>query len=315
MLPSYITDQLDKFTDVNELLATGLETLKTVVELIAKFIQGVQDLNAAYIEAARLLINSIVQQLTQTGVYALFHVTPSVSYTMTPRQWLSHASASLYDKMDARRPILVDPYAFVGAAVIMATSENLRSLLDNFYNLMELLKNVIGSLDQVRSWKDFGEEFEVVEGVGRVPNWESKKIVDIVPYLDVIVEKLLSYANSILGPSDASSIYSEYIEKLQDKIDYLVNFIKSIEDIVNLIAVILNFEGAFVLPIFGQGDAAWLSGELINSTGGPMDVPDANYTVGGMFLTTGGTTAPMETLFMVLGLESWFTEYRKELGL
>jgi len=313
LLPSYITDVLDQFETVNDILATGLEGLKTAIEILKLFIQGINDLNAAVIEAARQLVTSIVQQLTQTGVYALFHVSPSVSYTLTPRQWLSHVSTSLYDRMDGRRPILVDPYAFVGATVIMATSENLRDLLNDFYNLMELLKNVLGSLGQYGNWKEFGTEFDVIPGVGKEPNWKSVKISDIIPYLNVICEKLISYANAILGPSDGPGIYDKYIEQLTEKIDYLVNFIKSIEDIVNLIAVILNFEGAFILPIFGQGDADWLSNELITSTGGPMDLPDANYTVGGIFLVTGGTTGPMETLFQVMGQTAWYEDAKARL--
>lgn len=315
LLPTYITDSLDQLETVNDILATGLEGLKTAIDVLKIFIQGINDLNQIYIDAARALITSLIQQLTQTGVYSIFHVTPSVSKTMTPRQWLSQVGNSLYDRMDERRPILVDPYAYIGATVILGTSENLRELFDNFYNLMDMLKNLLGKLGQSANWKDVGSEFEVIPGVGKIPNWRSVKIVDIIPYLDVIVEKLISYSNSILGPSDASSIYDEYIVQLQEKIDFLVGFIQSIEDIVNLLSVILNFEGAFVLPIFGQGDAAWLVNELTTSIGGPMDVEDANYTVGGMFLVTGGTTAPMETLFQVMGMTSWYNDMKQQLGM
>lgn len=313
LLPTYITDALDEITQANDFIEAGLRGLETAIEILKIFIQGISDLNQIYVDAARALITSIIQQLTQTGVYSIFHVTPSVSKILTPRQWLSQVGSSLYDRMDERRPILVDPYAYVGATVIMGTSENLRDLFDKFYNLMDMLKNLLGKLGQSANWNDIGSEFEVVPGVGKIPNWRSVKIVDIIPYLDVIVEKLISYANSILGPSDASSIYDEYLQQINEKIDYIVGFAKSIEDIVNLISVILNFEGAFILPIFGQGDAAWLINEMTTSVGGPMDVQDANYTVGGMFLVTGGTTAPMETFFQVMGMTSWYENMKDQL--
>ena len=67
LLPDYITDHLDELEEVNDILADGLELLKTAIEVLKIFIQGITDINQAFIDAARELIVSLVQQLTQTG--------------------------------------------------------------------------------------------------------------------------------------------------------------------------------------------------------------------------------------------------------
>lgn len=302
LYPQEVENAINTFGPVVDALSTALGALGTIVDTVALFAQGMGNINEALITAAQDLITSIFQQLTQTGVFWLFHMSPSVSYTLTPQQWLSQVSNSLYDRMDERRPVLVDENAYVGAVVVMATSENLKELLTDFYNMMELFQNSIASLSQIQSWKDPGEEFEVVSGVGRAPNWDSKKVVDIIPGLGEIAEKMLGFANSIAGPDSASDIYSGFASALSAKASYLTNFVASIQTILDTISLILNFEGAFVLPIYGQGDADWVSSQLQNSTGGPLDVDDANYSIGAIFLATGGTTEPADTLFDLFGL-------------
>ena len=307
LYPSEVATAIDSFDDVVNALSTALGALGTVIDVISTFAQGVSDINEALIKAAQDLIVSIFQQMTQTGVYWLFHMSPSFSYRMTPQQWVSQVAASLYDRMDERRPAIVDgsdwdASIYVGGVAILATSENLKDLLTDYYQLMELFQNALASLTQIQSWKDPYAALEVVPGIGRAPNWNSKKVVDIIPGLSEIAEKMLGFANTIAGPNPASDIYSGFVDALAAKAAYLTNFVTSIQNILNAISVILNFEGAFVLPIYGQGDLDWLSSQLTNSTGGPLDVDGANYSIGAMFLALGGTSQPADTLFDLFGL-------------
>ena len=302
LFPADVSSALGNLGDVVDALATGLSGLGLVVDTIATFASGMDDINQLLISQAQTLINGLFQQLTQTGVYWLFHASPSVSYEMTPSNWLVQVSASLYDRMDENRPILVDPNAYVGAVVVMATSENLNDLLTEFYQMLELLQRTFATLGQIQDWPELDEQFTVVPGVGKDPNWEQKAVVDIVPGLAEIAEKMTSFANSLFGPTAAGDIYSAFADALTSKASYLTGFVAEIETLLNTISVILNFEGAFVLPIYGQGDADWLSAQLQNSTGGPMDVEDANYSVGAMFLCTGGTSTPVDVLFDLFNL-------------
>lgn len=307
LYPQEIDDALDSFGTVVGVLSNALDALADVIEIIAAFAGGIDDINEAIIKAVQDLIVSILQQLTQTGVFQLFHMSPSVSYTLTPRQWLSQVAASFDDRMDSRRPILVDENAHVGAVVVLATSDNLKDLFTKYYNMTQLFQRKIAGLDQINNWNQVGEEFTVQEGVGREPNWNSKKIVDIIPRLSEISEKMLGFANSLSGPVSSSDIYSSFASLLSSKANYLTNFVSEIENILNAIAVVLNFDGAYVLPIYGQGDADWVKSQLLTSEGGPLDEEDANYCMGVMLLTSGGTTQPADTLFTLFGLPAEVT--------
>jgi hypothetical protein len=118
---------------------------------------------------------------------------------------------------------------------------------------------------------------------------------------------MLGFANSISGPVSSSNLYSAFADMLSAKAAYLTNFVSQIEDILNSIALVLNFSGAFILPIYGQGDADWLKEKLMSSQGGPLDVEDANYTMGAMLLATGGTSQPADTLFSLFGIATEVT--------
>lgn len=307
LYPQEIDDALGGFSTVVSTLSSALDTLGDIIDVISAFAGGIDDINAAIIEAVQDLIVSITQQLTQTGVFQLFHTSPSVSYTLPPRQWLADVAASLTDRMDERRPILVDESAYVGAVVVLATSENLKDLFTDYYNLSQLFQRRIARLSQINNWPVVGQEFTVEEGVGREPNWNSKKVVDIIPRLGEITEKMLGFANSISGPASSSDLYGNFADMLSAKASYLTNFVSDIEDILNAISLVLNFDGAYVLPIYGQGDADWLKTQLLNSSGGPLDAEDANYSMGAMLLSTGATTTPADTLFSLFGLATEVT--------
>jgi hypothetical protein len=207
---------------------------------------------------------------------------------------------SLYDKMDERRPILIDPDAYVGSIIVMATADNLKDLMENFNNFFLLLQGLVASLTQVSSWPTYPDEFQVEFGVGKEPNWSSIKIADIVPGLNQICNMLVGMVNNLLPPQPTSDVLNAAVTLLANKITELQAFLTKILAVIQIISAILSFEGVFILPVAGTGDADWLYGQWNNTIGGPLDVENATYTVGGVFLVTGGTNAA--TLFSFFGL-------------
>jgi hypothetical protein len=307
LYPQEIDDALDTFGSVVGVLSSALDGLSDILDVLAVFSGGIDDINELIIKAAQELILSITQALTQTGVYQLFHTSPSVSYTLTPREWLAQVADSLTDRMDEKRPKFTDENAYVGAIVVMATSENLKDLFTDYYNFTQLFQRRLAEMSQIENWPVVGEEFTVEEGIGREPNWNAKRVVDIIPRLSEIAEKLIGFANSLSGPVSTSNLLSVFADMLSAKAAYLTNFVFEIQDILNAISLVLNFEGAYVLPIYGQGDADWVKEKLLSSTGGPLDDEDANYSMGVMLLATGGTTQPADTLFTLFGLPTEVT--------
>jgi hypothetical protein len=251
-------------------------------------------------DAVVLLLNSFIQALTQTGVYKLTYFTPSFSNFITPEEWLRAVGRSLYDKMDERRPILIDPAAYVGAIVVMATSDNLKSLMERFNNFFRLLQGLIASLSQISSWPTYPNEFQVVAGVGQYPNWSSIKIADIVPGMNQVCNMLIGMINNLLPPQSTSDVLDAAVSLIANKILELQEFLTKIFNVIQTINAILNFEGVFLLPVAGHGDADWLYEQWNSTQGGPLDVENATYTVGGVFLATGG--ADISTLFSFFGL-------------
>jgi len=204
----------------------------------------------------------------------------------------------LSDTYDSNRPILVDPYAYVGCVVVMTTTANYPSLFSKLFNLFGML---IPSADQVAAWPTRGNVFEVVEGVGRDPNWARKRIADIVPGVGQIVDTLLNFSGAVSSAAGASDIYGLFANQLRNKATLLQQISTLISGIVSSIEDSMGFSDAYLLPIMGQGDKAWLQSEIVTSTGGPRNVASANYSAGVTFLTTGGTTAPAELLLSLFG--------------
>jgi len=298
---SRILESIQALVDILNPLITAASSLLEVVAGSMINAQNAQEIavQAAY-DAIELLINSIIQALTQTGVYKLTYFTPSFSHYITPAQWLSSVGESLFDKADERRPILIDPDAEVGAIIVLATADNLKTLMENFNSFFSLLQGLVASLSQIATWPSYPEEFQVIGGVGKEPNWSSIKIADIIPGLNQICDMIIGMINNLLPPSSSSDLLNAAILILADKIAKLQAFLTKIANVIQIINTIMTFEGVFLLPVRGTGDAAWLSGEWTGSTGGPLEVPNATYTVGGVFLVTGGTDA--DTLFSFFGL-------------
>lgn len=304
LIPEDMKSLAADISDTTEKLAIAMDVLSDVVRVASNFSSNMVDVNAVIIKAAQDLINSIFQQLTQTGIYWLAHMSPSVSYTLPPAQWLAEVATSLDDRLDERAPILEDEHAFVGAVVIAATSTNLKDLFDAYEGMFNLLGIALANFGSLGNIPRFGEAFTITPGVGRAPNWHSKKVADIVPGMSDLAETMLGFVNMLAGPPSSGGILEAFADSLNDKAQRFLALGTTLKAVLDTMALILNFDGAFILPIYGQGDKEWLQGQIMNSSGGPLDEKDANYTAGGVFLATAGSTAPRDVLFNLFGLST-----------
>lgn len=299
VIPDEIISVAEDAADLAAVLGPILDTAADVVDLAALFVQGYNDAQKAAIEAFQDLLLSTVQQLLTTGVYMLPHVPASWKLNTTPNSWLRAVTRSLDDVYDENRPILVDPYAYVGCVVVMTSVPNYPNL---FGKLLRLFGLLIPSNDQVNAWPTPYDEFQVIPGVGQAPDWMSKRIADFVPQVGELVDVLLNFSDSVTAAAAASDIYGRFAEQLRQKAIILNQIAATVDEIVASLEESTDFTGAFVLPIIGQGDKAWLQNEILTATGGPHDLEYVNYSAGITFLTTGGTSAPAELLLSLFGL-------------
>lgn len=301
LIPTDLADLAEEAATVGDTLGTILETAATVLDVVSLFVQGYQDAQKALVEALQDAIYAVTQQLTQTGVYWLVHVPASRKIRSDPEYWLSDVAKSLDDVYDENRPILVDPSAFVGCIAVMGTTQSFDDLYIQFQKLFLLFGALVPDEITVSSWPSIGDPFTPVPGVGQAPDWGSKRIADLVPDTGRIVDVLNDFADSITAAAGASDIYGLFGDLLRQKADILREIGDTVDAIIAAITENTDFGGAYLLPIYGQGDSEWLKSQLAESTGGPMDL-DTDYSAGMVFLTTGATTAGPDLLFDMFGL-------------
>lgn len=234
----------------------------------------------------------------------LKHAPLSAKIPSTPSRWLLDVAYSLDDLYDDERPILVDENAYIGAVVFLATSQYYKDLMSLFNGMLGLFGMVGPTLSQVASWNDIGDPLVVIPGVGRAPDWEAKRMADFMPDLGKVVDLFLNFSNSISAAQGASSLYGLFADQLSMKADALRSISTDVTSLVEKLTSNMGFEGAYMLHIYGQGDKEWLQQQLTQSTGGPLDLIDAQFSIGVVFLATGGTTEPADLLFSLMGLET-----------
>lgn len=302
LIPSEIIDLASSCSTVGDQIASVLDAAATVLDVIKNFVTGYNDPLGAVIDSLQDLIMSTVQAFTQTGIYMLKHVPLSPKIPASPLKWMLDVAYSLEDLYDQNRPILVDPNAYVGAVVFMATSEYYKDLMSLFRGMLSLFGLLGPTAAQVSSWKTLGEIIPIVPGVGRAPDWESKRMIDYIPELGMLADLFINFSLSISAAQSASDLYGLFADQLAAKAAALRSIADDVQSILDRFETNLGFEGAYMLPIYGQGDKAWLQQQLLSSTGGPMDLRDAQYSLGVMFLTTGGTSEPADFLFTLMGI-------------
>lgn len=308
LFPDELADLLAVTEPLASVLGTALDIMADVVDVAALFVQGFSDAQAAAIAAVQDAINSVVQQLTQTGIYYLVHMAPSYSGILTPAGWTSQVASSLTDYSDPARPILVDPGAYVGAVAVCVVASTYKGMLSDYRGMFDTFGKRIVDAAQIERWPERDDPWQVTGGVGQAPDWGSKKLGDIIPPIGEIAKKMLAFSDSITGAIGGNAIYSAFADQLRDKAALLIGFANTVSALLSSIENMLNWEGAYVLPIYGQGDATWLQSILTDSRGGPWNVSGARYTAGVMFLATGGTSTQVDLLFDLFGLPKEITE-------
>jgi len=302
LYPSDIASLVSSINTTGEAIASALDLAANVVDVAALFVQGFQDAQAVVINTLQSLIASAVQQLTQTGIYMLVNASTSFKATPSFNQWMQALSTSIDDSYDENRPILVDPYAYVGSVTIVGVNSDYFRLMSLFRQLFELFGALVPTSAEILAWPTVGEAFEVIPGVGKAPDWNSKKLSAVVPGIDTLVTTLLGYSNSISAAASASSIYTNFAGQLRDKATLLRAIGATLQAALDTLAGALTMEGAYVLPVYGQGDGDWLQSQWLGATGGPCSVSGDTYCAGISFLAMGGTTAPADALFSLFGI-------------
>jgi hypothetical protein len=321
LYPEFIDQVADAIQVFSQILTSLLELIKDALEFARAFIAYGFDVFELAFTALYDLIFSLIQQLTQTGVYTLYHYTPSFSMYMTPSQWCQDVANSLNDRMDPERPILVDPSAFVCMVCVMTTADNLKELLTTWKSFCAYLGSFAASFfGQLDNWPNPGDPFAIVPGVGNTPNWHAGRLCDVIPFMkqasDFLVGLLDSMRPTNLGLTD--TIIDQIIAFIEDKLLVMEKWGTKILGIMAIINAILSIEGMYYLTILGGGpdgasDAQSIGNRLISATGGPHDfgkfeddgvteLPEelkkvATYSLGITFLAAGGTTGPKDLLY------------------
>lgn len=312
LYPTDLANLLSDIEPVVSTLGTALGVAATILEVAGLFVQGFTDINAAIIGSLIDLINSAIQSLTQTGIYALFHVPNSPLINSDPTQWLSDVSYSLQDLMDDRRPILIDPGAYVGAIVLMGTANSFTELWTKLGPFLALFNRLMLTDTQLANMLEPGDAIPApVRGVGRDPNWDSIKLAEMIPPINTIVGELVKFQSWVEPAASGSSIYQSFADLLKNKSDALSAFAQTILDVLDVLSGLLSISGMWLLPVYGQGDYTWFRRQLMGSTGGPRETSD-NYAAGAVFLATGGTSTPIDVMFDLFGVPKVVTEVAAE---
>jgi hypothetical protein len=122
---------------------------------------------------------------------------------------------------------------------------------------------------------------------------------------------LMGLLDTLKPTSQKGDVLARFAAFLDQKIYVLQMYAQKILAVIGLISAILNIEGVYTLVIEGQGDADWVRERLNTATGGPHDygrydssgnlLPESEqkqplYTLGTMFLITGGSSAAVSIL-------------------
>jgi hypothetical protein len=302
LLPDSVTELSDACASVGDSMATVLETAADVLDIVKNFVKGYDDALHGIVDTLQNLIADTVQQLTQTGVYVLKHAPPSYKSPTRPRSWLHQVAISVDDVYDEKRPILVDPNGYVGAVVLMATTNDFQDLYRKFRGLLSLFGMLAPTIEQIELWPSAGDEFIVKPGVGQAPDWDAKRLVDYIPKLGEVADIFLNFSDSVSTAATAVDLYGMFADQLRLKAQVLRQIATRVKDIMDEIADSFTFSQVHLLPIFGQGDSEWLKDQIENSTGGPLEAEGAEHSLGVVFLATGATSTPAELLFSLMGL-------------
>jgi hypothetical protein len=279
-------------------LNSGLEVVGTVLDVAAMAMSTSGDVQELLINAVYDAIDVVIQNLTQTGVYGTFHGPVSPQQSMSPLVWASNVAASIIDWFDSRRPILPTPQ-YVGGVAIVGVSDTHNGLLAAYNKMFNMFGRFTASISQLGRWPLRADPWVVYEGIGQAPDWVSMKISDVIPALGELADALLEFRDMIAPAVSMRDAYSQFADLLQAKVDALSEWSSRILGILGAIDVMVGWEGAYYLSIDGQFDKNSLQSELINSTGGPMEIENANYTCGMVFLGIGGTGTALLELFGV----------------
>lgn len=301
LFPQEMADLMSIIQSTANTVGTAVDLLADVADLVALIAQGLMDAQTAVVAALRQAVYAVIQQLQTTGVYWTWHLPISFTDTLTPARWCNDVAASFDDLMDEDRPMMPTP-AFVGMVAIVGTTGSFGDLLGLLEKLFALMGKFVSPDWQRSRWIAREDPFLVVPGVGQAPDWGSLKLMDVIPPIGLIVDKLQEFCEWL--NTAEKGLIKDFADLLRAKAQVIKDFADTLQDILDLLLSLLSMDGLFVLSVYGEYDGEGLKDALRHTEGGPMEVEGANFTGGLAFLATGGTSASTEAdyLFDLFGL-------------
>jgi len=288
IFPDYLEDAIDGLTAVIGGVQTAVDGLATVAAVAALLAETYKDAQAAAVIAAQSLLDGLLQQLQTTGVYWTWHIPVSFTATLSPTQWCSDVANSFDDLYDDERPMMPTS-AFVGVVAIVATSDSYSALLTALEKLFELLQKFIDPDYPKEPWPDLVDSFEVRPGEGKAPNWSNVTMLDVIPPMGQLVDKL-SELSELLNTAQDNPL-NDFADFLDAKSDVLDEIASTLTTILNSLRELFDMDGLYLFTVYGEYTGEELQAAFRNTPGGPKEVAGADFTGGVVFLTTGGTTA------------------------
>jgi len=314
LFPSELAAIIDALDTATGLIVTALTAIAAALDAVSQFLVDVADPAAAAIAALRLLIDTMANDLENTGLYQIV-VMPEVgpetfaslkgfaggigesiiSTEFTYQQFIGRIVGALDDTSDPHRPNFSE-FANVTGVVVMVGAPSLADLVA----ILKKLWEVFGIQDFLNLWNaydffppDRTERF----GSGVSPDFTNIRAVDLIPPLASVVDLLRKIVYMLDTALGFLALVKAFAAMLSAKADQLLAIAATIQEIVDLIQTLLDDTGIYVLVIPpGVGGNERLKSELLNS-GDPPPFGSGSWVGGIAWFGGAGAGPALEFIF------------------
>lgn len=314
LFPDGIDAIADGLAAIGSTVADALLVLAGALSDLSNFLVDATDPLAAILDALIADLNAIVQDLENTGLYQIV-VLPQLSQIdlenlgglaeatagavlereFSYDQFITTMVQALNDTGDPNRPDLTE-FATISGAVMLVGAPSLADLMA----LIKKLGDVFGIQEFIDLWNRFNflpDDREARFGQGLIPDFDTIRAIDLLPPLAEIVVVLKQLIAILAFAAGILEFIQQFAEILQEKADKLAALAQEIQDILDLIATLLDDTGIFVLlipPTVGGTQA--IINELQNS-GNPPPFGDGSFVAGVGWFGGAGAGPALEIIF------------------
>lgn len=294
------------------ILVALLQVIAKFIEIIKAFLIGIPDPFEALILAAYHALQSIINDILNTGAYMYYDAPGFTSHQVSlaelgldpePKKnfnagqkgdpapirpvdgfqrWAGRFAASFDDPGDKARPILSDG-ASVEAVFIVAAAPTLEALSQLMWLLGNLLNIDAFKLAFERFNKDAPDLAKARVGQQSVaPDWDSKKLPDLIPPLKELAKIPEMLLGLLLKVQSVLDLLADLANAIQDKVELLLSIAEVIEEIIALLDA-LQSAGVYILPVATNEGVDGLKRSFVEAG----NRPDGGYLAGVCFLAAG----------------------------